>query len=95
MQASCHNNVSGKASTLKPLRPSNLIRSSVEALEVAIDQYSEGTPKRNRDCVENCDKAVELILKAKVIRAGESVYYPGSTNTIKMHNLLQSCAKRA
>jgi hypothetical protein len=94
MQASCHNNMSGKASTLKPLRPSNLIRSSVEALEVAIDQYSEGTPKRNRDCVENCDKAVELILKAKVIRAGESVYYPGSTNTIKMHESFAKLRKK-
>ena len=54
---------------------------------MAIDQYNEGTPKRNESCVENCDKAIELILKAKVIDTGESIYVkPGSHNTIKMHD---------
>lgn len=79
--------MSAKASGLKFLRPSDLVRSSIKALEVAIDQYSEGTPKRNESCVENCDKAVELILKAKVIDIGESIYVkPASHNTIKMHD---------
>jgi hypothetical protein len=62
------------------------VRSSLKAFEVAIDRYIEGTPKGNESCVEYCDKAVELILKAKVINTGESIYVKaGSTNTIKIH----------
>jgi HEPN domain-containing protein len=77
--------MSGKASGSNPVQPSDLVEASIKAIEVATDSYSEGTPKRYESCVENCDKAVELILKAKVIDVGESIYYPGSTNTIKMH----------
>jgi hypothetical protein len=58
---------------------------------VAIDQYIEGEPKRYKSCVENCDKSVELILKAKIIDLGESIYVkPGSPNSIRMD---QSFAK--
>lgn len=77
--------MSAKPSGSNPLTPSDFVRSSIKALEVAIDQYSEGTPKRNESCVENCDKAVEHILKAKVIDVGESIYVKqGSPDSIKM-----------
>ena len=56
------------------LRLPRLLKSSVKAYEVAVDQYIEGTPKRYESCVESCDKAIELILKAKVRDLGESIY---------------------
>jgi HEPN domain-containing protein len=77
--------MSAKVSSSKSSRLPQLVRRSIKALEVAIDDYAEGTPKHNGSCVENCDKAVELILKAKVIDLGESIYVnPNSPNTIKM-----------
>jgi uncharacterized protein YutE (UPF0331/DUF86 family) len=86
--------MSAKPSGSDHLTSSDLVQSSIDALEVAIDQYIEGEPKRYKSCVENCDKSVELILKAKIIDIGESIYVkPGSTKTIimdesfaKLHN---------
>jgi hypothetical protein len=60
-------------SNSKSSRLSRLLRSSIEAFQVAVDHYTEGTPKGNKACVESCDKANELILKAKVQDLGESI----------------------
>jgi hypothetical protein len=92
MQACCHSYIP-KASGLSPLRPSDLVRPSLKALEVAIDQHSKGTSKRNESGVENCDKAHKLILKAKVIGTGDSIYVIQVVLTqLKCMNLFQSSA---
>jgi hypothetical protein len=82
--------------TLKSLRLPRLLRSSIKALEVAIDQYIEGTSKRNESCVESCDKAIELILKAKVTDVGESikVMTKRGLRTLYIHEALDILEKK-
>ncbi|MDQ3848640.1 MAG: hypothetical protein M3261_06765, partial [Thermoproteota archaeon] len=53
------------------MRLPRILQSSIDAFEEAVDHYIEGTPKSNKSCIEYCDKANELILKAKVQDLGE------------------------
>jgi hypothetical protein len=62
---------------------------------VAVDQYFEGTPKGNESCVENCDKALELILKAKVNDTGQSIYFKvGDPRTIDIKEAVRRLTKQ-
>jgi hypothetical protein len=57
---------------------------------VAIDHYVEVSTKGNESCVEFCDKAIELILKAKVNDIGESIYVKvGKPRTVDIKEALR------
>jgi hypothetical protein len=56
------------------LQLSPLLRSSIDALEEAIDQYKEGTEKSNKFCILFCDHTIELILKEKLRNIRVSIY---------------------
>jgi hypothetical protein len=88
--------MSAKVFTLKSSQLRQLLKSSIKALEVAIDLSTEGTPKHNESCVESCDKAVELILKSKVVdQENQSMLNLVVLIRLKSMNLLQSFAIRA
>jgi hypothetical protein len=62
---------------------------------VTVDQYFEATAKANESCVESCDKAIELILKAKVNESGQSIYFKADDpRTIDIKEALRRRAKQ-
>jgi len=70
--------------------PPPLLRSSIDALEEAIDQSGKGTDKGNKFCVLFCDQATELILKEKLRSIGVSIFIKRGPRTVEFHDALDT-----